>query len=91
MDIQEETVLAVVRKFILLVMDEDDIEVELHTSFQDDLELESIEMIALGDELQSYYGDRLDFAHWLSQLSLHDLMALTVADLVAWIKQSLNQ
>ena len=88
----QKDVLEVVRQFILAVMDEeeDEIEVELNTSFQDDLELESIEMIALGDELQNYYGDRLDFAHWLSQLSLQDLMALSVGDLVQWITTTLE-
>jgi acyl carrier protein len=86
-----DDILLIVRRFIITVMDEEEseLEIERHTSFQDDLELESIEMIALGDELQNYYGDQLDFASWLAQLDLQDLMSLTVGDLVQWIEDTL--
>ena len=84
--------LEVVSAIILEVMDEDESEysITLHTSFQDDLELESIEMVALGDLLQAHYGAHLNFAGWLTQLSFEELMDLKVGELVAWIDQSIS-
>jgi acyl carrier protein len=89
-------VLVVVRRHLIEVMEleEGELEIEMATHFQDDLELESIEMIALGDALRAYYlqAERaaiIDFAHWLTQLSIEQLMELTVGDLVTWIAQEL--
>ena len=84
-----EDVLKQVHLILAEVMDEDpqDIEVELTTSFQNDLELESIEMVALGDALRTHYGDHLNFASWLTQFSLEDILELKVGDLVEWIEQ----
>lgn len=79
--------LDVVRQLILEVMDEEEgeLEVTLDSHFQRDLELESIELIALGDLLIERYGESLDFAGWLTQLSLDDLAELSVGDLVRWL------
>jgi len=84
--------LDVVRRLILEVMEEEEGEVEvlLTSHFQRDLELESIELIALGDLLIERYGDSLDFAGWLTQLSLDDLAELSVGDLVRWLHSSLQ-
>ena len=84
--------LGVVRRLILEVMEEEEGEVEvlLTSHFQRDLELESIELIALGDLLIERYGDSLDFAGWLTQLSLDDLAELSVGDLVRWLQSSLQ-
>ena len=87
-----EELLAVVQRLILEVMDEEEgeVEVSLESHFQRDLELESIELIALGDLLVERYGDRLDFAGWLTQLSLDDLAELKVGDLVSWLSERLK-
>ena len=89
--LEAQSTLDIVRVMILEVMEEEEgaFEIELKTSFQDDLELESIEMVALGESLQVRYDDRIDFAGWLTQLSLDELMALSVRDLVEWIDRSL--
>jgi len=88
-----EELLSVVRGLILEVMEEDEAEVTvaLETLFQDDLELESIELIALGDLLLARYGDSLDFAGWLTQLSLDELAELKVGDLVSWLHRELSE
>lgn len=87
-----DEILTIVSRLLLQIMEEDpeDIEIELHTSFQNDLELESIEMVALGDLLTEEYGDVLDFAGWLTQLDMDALMNLTVGHLVEWIEQCLS-
>jgi acyl carrier protein len=55
------------------------------TSFNGDLELESIEFVALADKLQQHYGDGIDFVGWISKKELDQIIALTVGDLVELI------
>ena len=57
----EQEILSIVRDVILEVMDEDEDEITIlmDTSFQDDLELESIELIAMGDLLGTQFGPSL--------------------------------
>jgi acyl carrier protein len=60
------------------------------TSFAQDLELESIEFVALAEKLQDHYGDRVDFVSWLSAKELDELVALKVGDLVEHIDRCLS-
>jgi acyl carrier protein len=55
-----------------------------------DLELESIELIALAERLVQLYRVRLNFAAWLSQKSLRDILELTVGDIVHFVAASLD-
>jgi acyl carrier protein len=52
------------------------------TSFNEDLELESIEFVALAEKLQNHYGKRVDFAGWLSGMELSEILGLRVGQLV---------
>jgi acyl carrier protein len=58
------------------------------TSFNADLELESIEFVALAEKLQLHYGTSVDFAGWLSRMDLHEILALRVGQLVDHIVQA---
>ncbi len=72
----------------------EDLSIELETSFQQDLELESIEMVALGDLIQEFYqkkGFELDFASWLTAMTLEELLGLKVGDLVDWIESQISK
>jgi len=55
------------------------------TSFNTDLELESIEFVALAEKLQQHYGNAVDFVGWISQKELDAIIALTVGELVEFI------
>ena len=57
----------------------------MDTSFSNDLELESIEFVALAEKLSERYGTRVDFARWLSGMELDAILALSVGDLVEFI------
>ena len=59
----------------------------METSFNQDLELESIEFVALAELLQNRYGDKLDFVDWLSNKELDEMIALTVGDLVRFVEE----
>lgn len=52
------------------------------TRFSDDLELESIELVALAEQVQARYGDDVDFPGWLASLDLDAIIGLTVGQLV---------
>lgn len=66
----------------------DEIEIGLDTSFSDDLELESIELVALAEKVQGRYGADVDFVGWLSNLELSEIIALTVRDVVEFVERS---
>jgi len=55
------------------------------TSFNADLELESIEFVALAEKLQLHYGATIDFVGWISTKELDQIINLTVGELVEFI------
>ena len=61
------------------------IEIEPATSFSKDLEMESIEFVALAEKLQLRYGSRVDFTAFLAGLGIDEILALTVGQLAAHI------
>ena len=67
-----------------------EVEVTLKTSFWKDLELESIEMVTLGEKLEGRWGHRVDFVGWLSGKELEQIIGLTVGDLVVFIQDALR-
>ena len=60
------------------------------TAFNKDLELESLEFVALAERLQQEYGDRVDFVGWLSSQDLDQIVEMKVGDLVDFIDRSLD-
>ena len=59
--------------------------ITMATSFNGDLELESIEFVALAEKLQLHYGAQVDFVGWISTKELDQIIALTVGELVEFI------
>jgi acyl carrier protein len=73
------------------VLNEDLLEpITAETTFGPDLELESIELVTLAEKLQAEYGEQVNFADWLSQKELDELVAMKVGDLVAYIDSCLS-
>lgn len=60
--------------------------IAMHTSFNADLELESIEFVALAEKLQLHYGADVDFVGWIAKKELDQIIALTVGELVEFIE-----
>jgi acyl carrier protein len=63
----------------------------METSFNDDLQLESIEFVALAEELLNTYGERVDFVNWMAGMELDDVVALTAGDVVNFVVRSLSE
>lgn len=83
-----DDVLPVVASMITEVVGDDlelDEPITMDTSFNEDLELESIELVALSEKLQQHYGAELDFVGWLSNKELDEIIALRVGELVEYI------
>lgn len=55
------------------------------TSFNSDLEMESIEFVALAEKLKAHYGDRVDFVGWFSRKELDEIIELKVGEVVDYI------
>jgi acyl carrier protein len=62
-----------------------EVEISLDMTFADDLEIESVEMVALSERLQDRYGESIDLAAWLADKSMHELIEVRVRDLVEYL------
>lgn len=92
-DNSPEAVLAAVAGVLQEVLGEEwieDLEISPKTSFNDDLELESIEFVALAERLQEIYGESVDFVGWLSAKELDEIISLTVGDLVEFLVKNID-
>ena len=61
-----------------------DAPIATETTFNE-LELASVEFVAVAEGLTKVYGSKVDFASWLSSMELDQIVKLTVGDLVAFI------
>ena len=60
-------------------------EITMDTTFHDDLEMESIDLVALGGHLTERYGDRVNFAEFIAGLDLDEIIDLKVGRLVDYV------
>lgn len=84
--VNRDEILATVEKAIVEITGDELLlagPITMTTSFNGDLELESIEFVALAEKLQEHYG--VDFVAWISTKELDQIIALTVGELVEFI------
>ncbi|MBE8517891.1 acyl carrier protein [Amycolatopsis sp. H6(2020)] len=89
----EVTVLAQLSEMLRELLEEyglDDAEITMDTTFHDDLELESVDLVALSGQLREHYGERVNFATFIAERDLDEIIALTVGELVRYIVASLR-
>lgn len=89
----EATVLAQLSGMLQELLEEyglDDAEITMETTFHDDLELESVDLVALSGQLREHYGERVNFATFIAERDLEEIIALTVGELVRYIVASLR-
>jgi acyl carrier protein len=83
--VTQEQVLAEIVVMLRTVLDGydiDDTEITMDTTFGEHLEMESIDLVALGGLLTERYGDRVNFAEFVAGLGLDEIIGLTVGRLV---------
>jgi acyl carrier protein len=86
-------ILATISRLVVDVIGEEyvlDLDIGMDTSFNADLELESIEFVALAASLREEYGERVDFVAFLADKEVGEIIALTVGDVVRYIHESLT-
>ncbi len=84
----EEAVLATVTALLVEVIGAEyalGLDIDMDTSFQEDLELESIEFVTLSELLLDTYGQEVDFSAWLASMDVDQIIAMTVGELVRYI------
>jgi acyl carrier protein len=85
-----DPVLGEVVDMLVEVVGEDfllDVEISRDTTFSDDLALESIEFVALAEKVQERYGGRVDFAAFVADMDITEIMTMKVGTLVAYIEE----
>ncbi|MGH3865068.1 MAG: acyl carrier protein [Pseudonocardiaceae bacterium] len=66
------------------------LDIGMDTSFDADLELESIEFVKLASMLTEHYGDRVDFMAYLAAKELDEIIEMTIGELVTYIASCLT-
>ena len=69
----------------------DECQVGLDSTFAEDVELESMEVMEIAENLIETYEGRVDFVSWFSGMELEDLVELTLGDVVEFVVVSLEQ
>ncbi|WP_374215393.1 acyl carrier protein [Streptomyces cucumeris] len=89
----ERSVLADIAGMLRTMLDEygvDDIEITMQTRFTEDLELESIDLVALAGSLEARYGQHVNFAEFVADLELDEIIDLSVGRLVDHVVRKLR-
>ena len=84
----EQAVLGDVARMVRDVISEEwaeGISIGMDTSFAKDLELESIEFVALAERIRDQYGKSVNLAGWLATMDLEQILGLRVGQLVEFI------
>ncbi len=75
---------------VLDLSDVDDMDITLDDSLTDDLGLESIDLVAIGQMLTERYGDEVNLAAYLADKEIDEVIELTVSGLVDFVVQQLS-
>lgn len=84
----KERILADVLQMLAEIIGEDyllDLDIGMSTSFNSDLELESIEFVRLAAKLTETYGEPVNFIAFLADKKIDEIIALTVGEVVSHV------
>jgi acyl carrier protein len=87
-----EQILAEIRAMLIEIIGSEyalALDIGMDTSFEADLELESIEFVKLATMLTEHYGKRVDFVAFLAGKELDEIIGLTVGEVVSYIASCL--
>ena len=65
-------------------------QIGLDSTFAEDIQLESMEVMEVAERLIEEYEGRVDFVAWFADMELEDLIELTVGSIVDFIVASLE-
>ncbi len=67
-----------------------DMEITMDTSFNTDLEMESIEFVTLAEAMRERYGDMVDFVGFLAEMDVDQVINMEVGEVVEFIARCLT-
>jgi acyl carrier protein len=76
-------------RHVLADLGVDDAEITEQTSFNEDLELESIDLVTLTALISERWGEPVNLAEFLADKDLDEVIALKVGDLVDFVSGAL--
>ncbi len=86
-----DSIVATITEILVEVIGDEfllDVEVTMATTFSHDLELESIEFVAMAERLQEWC--RVDFTAFLAGLEIDEILALSVGQLAGHVARALQ-
>jgi acyl carrier protein len=83
------TEIAGMLRTVLAELGVDDAEITEQASFNEDLELESIDLVALTGLITERWGEPVNLAEFLAEKDLDEVIALKVGDLVDFVSGAL--
>jgi acyl carrier protein len=89
----EERILAEVTRMLMEIVGEEYIvglNIGMDTSFNTDLQLESIEFVRLAAKLTEHYGEQVNFVAFLADKEIDEIIALTVGVVVSHVADRLT-
>jgi acyl carrier protein len=90
----EDAILAYMKRHLGAVVGDPELihtDITEATTFGADLELESIEFVALAERLRMEFGDRVNFVAFLAKKHVDDMVSLTVGDVVQYVASCLHE
>lgn len=66
-------------------------EIGLDSTFAEDIDLESMEVMEISERLMEIYGENVDFVGWFAEMELEDLVTLTLGMVVDFIVTQLER
>lgn len=93
MSVDQASILADIAEMLHAILGDAGVdgEITMATKFQDDLKMESIDVISLAGRLQVRYGDKINFAQLMAGLDLESVRQLRVGQLVEHIAAALDR
>lgn len=91
---QKKEVFELLKKFITEVLGEDivdELKITEYSTFTKDLEMDSIEIVALAEKVKNYYNDDMDFNGWVATLDMDQLINLRIIDIINFIIDATNK
>lgn len=85
---EKEQVFGVVKQFVSDIIGAEiaaELDITPESNFTKDLEMDSIELVALAEKIRAKFGEKIDFVQWLSGMDLDRIVKLTIGDIVDYI------
>ncbi|MEN9919505.1 MAG: hypothetical protein RL662_1941 [Bacteroidota bacterium] len=85
---EKEQLFIKLKQFIFDIIGADiaeELQITKESNFTRDLEMDSIEIVAFAEKVKVEFGDKIDFAAWLSSMDLDQLVNLNINDIITYI------